>query len=133
MYASSIKPSLPYLGPLSSPSFLFSLAPALQSHSRRNLSLALSRFIDVELHSEESSVAIHHTESFKHVCKFEMYACIPLFRSFNLKFRYIATRKQTDRHTHASCIAVTLVWGSLRLTPIKTLALLKYWLNIIIS
>ena len=128
MYASSIKPSLPYISPLSSPSFLFSSALALQSRSRRNLSLALSRFIGVELHSEESSVMIHRTESFKHVCKFEMYTCIPSFRSFSLKFWYIATRKQTDRHTHASYNAVTLVWGSLRLTPIKALALLKHWL-----
>ena len=27
-------------------------------------------------------------------------------------------RKQTDIHTHATCNAVTLVWGSLRLAPI---------------
>jgi len=26
---------------------------------------------------------------------------------------------QTEIHTHASCNAVTLVWGSLRLAPIK--------------
>ena len=30
----------------------------------------------------------------------------------------MASRTQTDRHTHASCNAVTLVWGSLRLAPI---------------
>ena len=62
VYVSSIKPSLPYLGPLWSPSFLFSLAPALQSRSRCNLSFTLSKFISIELHGEESSIAIHHTE-----------------------------------------------------------------------
>ena len=36
-------------------------------------------------------------------------------RSLNLNFRYMATR----RHTHASSNAVTHVWGSLRLAPIK--------------
>ena len=30
----------------------------------------------------------------------------------------MVTCKQTDRHTHVSCNAVTLVWGSLRLAPI---------------
>ena len=56
----------PYFG---LPSFLFSLAPALQSSSspflslqmlqtpRGNLSLALSRFISVESHSKESVIA----------------------------------------------------------------------------
>ena len=37
------------------------LAPALQSRSGHNLSLAL-RFIGVQLHGEESSVTIHCTE-----------------------------------------------------------------------
>ena len=32
-------------------------------------------------------------------------------------FRYMASRRQTDLRTHASCNAVTLVWGSLRLAP----------------
>ena len=32
----------------------------------------------------------------------------------------MATYKQMDRHTHASCNAVPLVWGSLRLVPINT-------------
>jgi len=53
---SSIKPSLPYLSPLWSSSFLFPLALALQSRSRHNLSLALCRFIGIELHSGESSI-----------------------------------------------------------------------------
>ena len=46
---------LAYLGPGSDlPSFLISLVPALQS-------CALSRFIGIELHGEESSIAIHRT------------------------------------------------------------------------
>ena len=32
-------------------------------------------------------------------------------------------RTQTDIHTHASCNAVTLVWGSLRLAPITAIVL----------
>ena len=42
-----------------------SLAVALSSHSTSNLSLALSRFIAVELHSEESSVAFNRFISVK--------------------------------------------------------------------
>ena len=45
------------------------------------------------------------------------------FRSFNLNFRYMATRKQTDIQTDIHmylCNAVTLVWGSLMLAPIRT-------------
>ena len=45
---------------------------------------------------------------FYHVCKFEIH-------SLNLNFRYMATHK----HTHTSSNAVMLVWGSLRLTPLK--------------
>ena len=30
----------------------------------------------------------------------------------------MASRMYADRHTHVSCNAVTLVWGSLRLAPI---------------
>jgi len=32
---------------------------------------------------------------------------------------YMASRMQTDIHTHASCNAVMLVWGSLRLAPMN--------------
>ena len=39
-------------------------------------------------------------------------------RSFNLNFRYMATSKQADIHTHVRN-AVTLVWGSLRLAPMR--------------
>ena len=31
----------------------------------------------------------------------------------------MASRTYADRHTHASCNAVTLVWGSPRLAPIN--------------
>ena len=48
------------------------------------------------------------------VCKVEM----PLFPFVKLNFRYMGANRQTDRHTHASRNAVTLVWGSLRLAPI---------------
>ena len=111
-----IKPSLSYLGPLWSPSFLFSLAPALQSRSRRNLSLALSRFIGVDLHGEESSVAIHRTERFSTCANLK--CTLPSFLFVQLKF-LVYGHTHTDRHTHTSCNAVTLVWGSLRLTPIN--------------
>ena len=43
----------------------YSLAVALSSHSTRNLSLALSRFIGTELHGEESSVAFSRSISVK--------------------------------------------------------------------
>ena len=66
-----------------------SLAVALSYRSRRNLSLALS----------------------VHVARVQN--CI---RSFNLNIRYMVGR---TGHTHASCNAVTLVWGSLRLAPTK--------------
>ena len=49
-----------------------------------------------------------------------------VYLRFQLKFSvygltYVRTyvRRQTDIHTHASCNAVTLVWGSLRLAPIN--------------
>ena len=89
-----------------------SLAVALSYRSRRNLSLALSRFISIELHSEESFV----TQKFQYVCKFEMQVYLRFCLS-NLNFRYMTSRTYADRHTHASCNVVTLVWGSLRLTP----------------
>ena len=118
MHALSIKPSLPYLGPLSPPSCSpcrrrCSLAVALSSCFRCNLSLTLSRFISVELHGEESFVA----QTFQHVCKFEMHVYLR-FCSFNLNFRYMASRTYVDRQAHASCNVVMLVWGSLRLAPI---------------
>ena len=70
-----------------------SLAVALSTCSRRNLSLAHSRLIGVELHGEESSVAFsrsigvefdsegsimstcteHYFEELQHVCNFEMH------------------------------------------------------------
>ena len=51
------------------------------------------------------------------MCKFEIYVYLCI-RSFNLNFRYMATRKQ---HTYIHTIrnAITLVWGSLRLAPIS--------------
>ena len=53
--------------------------------------------------------------------KFEMHVYLR-FRLFNLNFQYMAihmqTDGQTDIHTHVSCNAVLLVWGSLMLTPI---------------
>ena len=114
VYASSIKPSLPYLGLLWSPSFLLSLAPVLQSCFRRNLSLALSRFIGVELHGEESSVAVHRTEHFSTCANLKVR--VPSFPFVQFKFS-VYGHTQRDKRTHASCNAVTLVWGSLRLAP----------------
>ena len=68
----------PYLGPLWSPSFLFSLAPALQSRFRSNLSLALSRFISALRYMVRSPPSRSIAQ---HVWKFEMYV-YPRFRSF---------------------------------------------------
>ena len=53
-----------------------------------------------------------------YICKFEMYVYLRIC-SFNLNFRYMATHKQANWHTHVSCNAVPLVWGSLKLTRIK--------------
>ena len=41
-------------------------------------------------------------------------ACVPSFLFVQFKF-LVYGLTNTDRHTHASCIAVSLVWGSLRL------------------
>ena len=41
------------------------------------------------------------------MCKCEMYMYLHI-RLFNLNFLYLAIRKQTDIHTHASCNAVSL-------------------------
>ena len=79
--------------------------------SRCNLSLALS----IELHGEESSIAIHRT-ALARVQNWNVR--IPSFPFVQFKFQYMATRKQTDIHTHASCNAVMLAWGLLRLVPI---------------
>ena len=54
-------------------------------------------------------------QKFQHVYKFEMHVYLQ-FCSFNLKFWYMAA----NRHTHASCNVVTLVWGSLRLAPMSS-------------
>ena len=42
-----------------------------------------------------------------------------IFKCAYLKFT-VYGHKPTDIHTHASCNAVTLVWGLLRLAPINT-------------
>ena len=107
VYASSIKPSLPYLGPLRSASFLFSLALALQSCSRRNLSFALSRFIGVELHGEESSIAIHRTERFN----------LARVQIWNAQCTY--ADRQTDVHTCTSCVS-TVLWTYVKSANTRT-------------
>jgi len=43
-----------------------------------------------------------------------MYISVHSIKSFGI---WPHADRQTDRHTHASCNAVTLVWGSLRLAP----------------
>ena len=76
MYASSIKPSLPYLSPLSSPCFLFSLAATLQSSSSPFLSLqkhCLSHSVDLSALSYTVRSPASHIKKFQHVCKFEMH------------------------------------------------------------
>ena len=104
MYASSItEPSLPYLGPFC---FLFSLAPALQSRSRHNLSLVLSRLISVELHGEDwspplRSIGIIAQNSFSTCAKLK--SMLPSFPFVQLKFSvygHTQSERQTDRHTH---------------------------------
>ena len=76
-----------------------SLAVALSSHSRRNLSLALSRLISVGLHGEESFV----TQKFQHMCKFEMHVYLR-FCLFNLNFRYMASRNTYIRRQTYTCV-----------------------------
>ena len=105
------------------------------SRSRCDLFLSLSRFIGTEFHGEESSVAFSRSsvssqiargtlcqlalsKELQHMRKFEIYVRI---HSFNLNLLYMATCKQADVHTHRSCNAVPLVWGSLRLTPNKSI------------
>ena len=79
VYASSIKPSLPYLGPPWPPSFLFSLAPALQSSN--------SPFLSLQTPRGNPSLASHCCRKLYHVCKIEMHVYLR-FRSFNLTIRY---------------------------------------------
>ena len=103
MYASSIKPSLLSLGPLSSPSFLlFSLVLALQSRSRHNLSLPLSRFMGVELHGEESSIAIYCTElkSFSMCANLKCTCTFVPVHSIWIFSIWPHTNRQTDRRTY---------------------------------
>ena len=47
----------------------YSLAVALSSRSRHNLSLALSRFISVELHGEESSAVFSRSIGFEQIVR----------------------------------------------------------------
>ena len=93
-----------------------SLAVALSSCSRRNFSLAFSRFIGIQLHGEESSI------TFSKSCVQIRNVRVPSFPFVQLNGHTYANR-QIDRHTHASCNAVPLVWGSLRLTPINILGI----------
>ena len=93
------------------------LVPALQSSSspflslqtpRGNLSVAISRFISVELHGEES---------FSTCAKLKCTCTFVSVRSIFIKYSVYGLTyvcRQTDRQTHMSCNAV---WGSLRLAP----------------
>ena len=83
-----------------------SLAVALSSHSRHNLSLALSRFIGVELHSEKSSVACVTFSRYGSITQRKALAwlcanlkCTCTFASVCSNFLYMAIRTQTDIHT----------------------------------
>ena len=124
MYASSIKPSLPYLSPLWPPSFLFSLAPVLQSSSSPFLSLqtqsvsvdssALSYMVRSPL-SQRTLKALVHLQNLKCTCNT---VSLPCFCLLNFNFQYMVSCMQTDRRIHATCNAVPLVWDLLRLTPI---------------
>ena len=76
-------------------------------------------------HSVDSSVLSYTVRSppsrsiaqnIKHVCKFEIYVYFCSIKIFGI---WSHANRQTDRQTHASCNAVTLVWGSLRLAPIN--------------
>ena len=83
-----------------------------------NLSLALSRLIGIELHGEEfSSVMILRRDpshrTFRTCANLKCTCTLPLFPFVQFKYGHT----QTDRHTHMSCNAVTLVWGSLSLAP----------------
>ena len=44
---------------------------------------------------------------------------IQIFKCAFKRVWYVVASKPTDRHTDASCNAVPLVWGSLRLAPTK--------------
>ena len=108
VYALSIKPSFQFTSVRSDrlPSCSLwrrrcSLAVALSYRSRRNLSLALSRFISIELHSEESFV----TQKFQYVCKFEMQVYLHFCLS-NLNFRiWPHVHTQTDIHTRLAMLS----------------------------
>ena len=97
------------------------------SRSRHNLSLTFSRFIGVELHSEESSVAFSwsigvelDSEGFI-MSTFHWTLKICILKSsypfVEFKFTVYGLTYILDMYT--CCNAVTLVWGSLRLIPIK--------------
>ena len=58
----------------------------------------------------------------QHVWKFEMY--VSSFPFVQFKFSVYGLT-HADRHIHASCNAVPLVWGSLRLAPIGLMNFIK--------
>ena len=66
------------------------------------------------------------------MCKFEIYVYLRI-HSFNLNFWYMAVYIPTHTYTHASCNAVTLVWGSLRLTLINNDNVIIIYVGLAIS
>ena len=74
-----------------------SLAIAFSFHSRRYLSLALSRFISVELHSEKYSV-VFIAQNFS-TCANLKCTCT-FFCLFNLNFLCLTTHTRKDMHTY---------------------------------
>ena len=59
------------------------------------------------------------------MCKFDI-------RSFNLNFG-ILPHVHVRTHTHASCNAVPLVWGSLRLVPIIATIFVEFYVLVAVN
>ena len=76
---------------------------------------------DLTIHSVSSlpsSVMVH--SRIQQIHQVRALACKFRIHSFNLNIRYMVGRTgHTYTYVHATCNAVSLVWGSLRLAPTK--------------
>ena len=96
--------------------------------SRHNLSLALSKFIGIELHGEESSVAFSRFISVEldseasimsTRTEYEFWGALACVQIWNALYPIFGIWPHISKQTYTpSCNAVPLAWGLIRLVPI---------------
>ena len=59
--------------------------------------------------------------------KFKMYVSVRSIKIFHIWWPYVNIHTHTYIHTHMSCNAVTLVWGSLRLALTRGVCRMVLW------